>query len=770
MLGKDIAFGIRLSAGGGRLSHTAVPRLLLTASGIALAVSMLLAAASAANVVKLRGERVSAAEVVTRPIPGVAPLYHSAGYTRVRGDQIQTERVAASGASSPVPPGLSRLPAPGELVVSPALGEKLAAPDGVSLRARFPGTVVGVLGKPGLHDAGELRLYAGAEAAELAADPLTGKVYGFGGPDDGFALHTRILLLVVPLSVVLLLPLLIFVTTASRMGAAQRERRLAALRLLGVDAVRIRRIAAAESLLGAFAGLGLGGVLFLGLHAVIGRLDLFGFRVFGEDFVPSLPSAAAVVVLVPVLAMGAAVFGLRHTVVEPLGVVRHSRQVDRMVWWRWAITGAGVALLTYTFSMEKRTRDGFAMFAVGGGAALVLLGIVALLPWAVERIVGRLTGGPPSWQLAMRRLHLDSGTAGRVVAGLVVVLAGMILVQNVLTTIKATAPQPLVTAMAGAPVEIQTRQQLLTETLDRAGAAPGVSGVHVVRTVHAERRDYGSGRLQIGDCAALALRARIGSCHDGDVFAVDARPDGDEAPLAPGPVRLDPGPHTLPGHNGPEWTVPAAVRHVPATEAAPGADGFLLVTPGAMHGIDVAALGVPVGVLVTGPGRPRDLADRVADALGPLNWRVSVRAYDPASDAAADLDRQSALLREVTLTASVFVLAVATLSLFMLSVEQITERRRLLAAMVATGVPLAVLARSLLWQTALPVVAGVLLALGAGMGFTLPILRLAGSPVVVDPATLGGLLGTAVLAVLVVTGLTFPLLRRATRITSSRAE
>ncbi|MFC4079115.1 FtsX-like permease family protein [Amycolatopsis samaneae] len=752
-----------MSTGGKGQFRAALPRLALTAAGIALAVATLLAAASAGNVANSRADRLAATALVTAPKPGVRPLYLRTDDARVHGDEVWASRVAASDATSPVPPGLSRLPAPGELLVSPALAEKLASPDGAPLRARFPGTVTGEIGKAGLHDAGELRLYTGDETAELAADPLVAKVFGFGDPAGRFELGSRIFLLVVPLAVVVLLPLLIFVTTASRMGAAHRERRLAALRLLGVPAARTRRIAAAESLLGAGAGVVLGGLLFLGLRAVIGRLDLFGIRVFASDFVPPVAQAAVILALVPVLAMAAAVFGLRRTVVEPLGVVRRGRTVERMVWWRWTIIGLGLLSLAYTYSAEKRTKDGLVIFAMGAGTVLVLLGVVALLPWAVERIVGRLTGGPPSWQLAIRRLQLDSGTAGRVVSGLVVVLAGLLLAQNVLVAVRAAGAPPGTSAMPGAPVEITAGQGFLSETLDRAGAAPGVRGVHVVREVHVERRDYGSGTLQIGDCAALALRAGIGPCHDGDVFAVDGRPEGYRSPLPPGPVLLPP------GRSGPEWTVPAPVRRVPAGAAVRGADGALLVTPGALRDVDLTRLGVPATVLMTGAGPAPDLADRVTAALGTLNWRVTVRANDPAA-ASAPPDRQSAGLRAVTLAASVFVLVVAVLSLFMLSVEQITERRRLLAALTAAGVPRAVLARSLLWQTALPVVVGVVLALVAGVGLTLPVLHLSGTPVVLDPATLGGMAVVTVLGVLAVTGLTFPLLRRATRVTSPRVD
>jgi ABC-type lipoprotein release transport system permease subunit len=116
------------------------------------------------------------------------------------------------------------------------------------------------------------------------------------------------------------------------------------------------------------------------------------------------------------------------------------------------------------------------------------------------------------------------------------------------------------------------------------------------------------------------------------------------------------------------------------------------------------------------------------------------------------------------------VLAVAAMSLLMLSIEQISERRRPIAALSAAGVPIGVLARGALWQTGIPVVVGVVLAVAAGLGLTAPILRLADRPMIIDLPVLLALAGATVAAVLLVTGLTMPLLRQVTRLDTLRSE
>ena len=63
--------------------------------------------------------------------------------------------------------------------------------------------------------------------------------------------------------VVLLLPVGVFIAAAVRFGGERRDRRLAALRLVGADGRMARRIAAGEALAGALLGLVLGAGFFL---------------------------------------------------------------------------------------------------------------------------------------------------------------------------------------------------------------------------------------------------------------------------------------------------------------------------------------------------------------------------------------------------------------------------------------------------------------------------------------------------------------------------
>ncbi|MFF5986619.1 FtsX-like permease family protein [Prauserella flavalba] len=773
---RDLLLGLRLAVGGGRISGQALLRLAMTTLGVALVVAVLLPAASINTLVSEQDARQAGQVPQTETRPGVDPLYRMDWFIDSGDDYLHAVVVAPEGPDAPVPPGLERVPAPGEVVVSPAAADYLATPAGELARARIGGTVVGEVGKAGLGMAGDRVVYVGDTAERLKGEEYADAVYGFGTEPDGFAVNVTTAALVAPVAVILLLPLLIFVTTASRMGAAQRERRLAALRLLGVSGRQVRRIAAAESLVGAVAGLLLGGALFLLLRPLIGDLDLFGMRFFPEDFVPAWQLVVLIAVLVPGLAVGAAIFGLRRTIVEPLGVVRQGKPARRRMWWRWAVAVVGGLLMASTLLAEERSNAETVGLALAAGSSLLLIGVAALLPWAVEKFVAGLRGGTPAWQFAVRRLQLESGTASRVVSGLVVVLAGAILIQTLVGAVSSTEPEdsrwqaatPISAQIAGGDERLGEAARLLAGT-------DGITAVHeVVRAPLRAAGDEAGLHWQavIGDCAALAAQAELGTCADGDVFLVGGLRGQEHvaqsAEPAPGmPVRF----YSYGGDgeqaDGPQWTLPADVRRIPADKAMREVSSTLLVTRGALGGVspsDAERL-----LYVSGTGEPAAVFEAATLAVGPLSWEVDVRPTLGASESSR-LDEATRTMRGLLLVASIFVLAVAALSLLMLSIEQIVERRRPLAALSAAGVPMSVLARGSLWQNAIPVGIGVVLAVVAGIGITLPTLRYAGLGLSLDAGLIGMVCAAAVLAVLVATALTLPLLRQVTKLDGLRAE
>ncbi|EWM10589.1 integral membrane protein [Kutzneria sp. 744] len=108
--------------------------------------------------------------------------------------------------------------------------------------------------------------------------------------------------------------------------------------------------------------------------------------------------------------------------------------------------------------------------------------------------------------------------------------------------------------------------------------------------------------------------------------------------------------------------------------------------------------------------------------------------------------------------------------MLVLTLEQVRERRRPLAMLAAAGVPRSVLARSLLWQTAVPVVLGVTVAVGIGIAIAALVIRLTSLDLHIDWPTIGISTGVALVLVFVVTACSLPSLRSATRPSALRTE
>lgn len=760
----DLALGVRLSLGGGRTSRV---RLVLTGVGIGLGVAVLLAASSATTVLSERADRQAAREPVRSETASGDVLHMALWDTDYHGYSIAGRFLHGSGPDAPVPPGLPRVPGDGEVFLSPELADLLASPDGELLRERFPQRVVGTIDQSGLNAPSDLMFYAGDRtAADDGQQPIT----RFGGAASERELEPVLVVLIIVGSVALLFPVLVFVGISTRLAGAERDRRLAALRLVGAGAQRVRRIAAGEALLGAVVGLGAGAALFFAGRQFVEDVEIIGIGVFPSDLTPSLPLAATILVLVPVLAVLTSVVAMRRTVVEPLGVVRRTKPVKRVLWWRVVPIVAGTAALLTQTDAFGGTSGGGSNEVVIGGIVLLLLGIPVLLPWVVERAVVRLRGGPPSWQLAIRRLQLESGTAARVVGGVAVVLAGGIALQSVMASAQTRIverPTPesdkgrIVVSLQDSPPDATQR------TAEELARTEGVQQAYPLRsaTIKAGEDEYHM--VTIGSCDALRTQAVLPSCQEGDAFYIDPNTSGRSGhrTLQAGRRVSVPVESGDAQGSGPEWTVPPfTVVEVP-DERNLYRFG-LLVTPSLARDLPIDPDAASVLVQVD-PERP-DIAEHVRNALAPMTWRAHTSFFGEVDVSQRVQEFQS--IREALLAGSLVTLLLAGASLLVLALEQVRERRRPLAVLAASGVPRGALSRSLLWQNAVPLLLALVVSLAVGGGLAVLLLRIISQPIVLDWSGIGVLSAAAALMVVLVTVLSLPSLRRATGALGLRSE
>lgn len=212
----------------------------------------------------------------------------------------------------------------------------LKTSDGALLRERLDGPVSEIIGVPGLVGPGELLFYLGSDtlAKNGPDDYRVERVTGFGYDADREGLDPVLMLMVVLTFVALLMPVAVFIATAVRFGGERRDRRLAALRLVGADSRMVRRIAAGEALAGSLVGLVLGTGFFAVGRSLVASVSLQQRSVFPGDLDPAPWLAVLVALAVPAAAVAVTLFALRGVVIEPLGVVRTARPSRRRIWWR----------------------------------------------------------------------------------------------------------------------------------------------------------------------------------------------------------------------------------------------------------------------------------------------------------------------------------------------------------------------------------------------------------------------------------------------------
>ncbi|ONH32931.1 hypothetical protein BL253_03135 [Pseudofrankia asymbiotica] len=807
----QLLLGARLALAGG---PSAWLRTAMTGLGVGLGVALLLVAASAPAILHARhdrgADRDASSYLVGGPLaPGDTTVVAEPYETTTHGQEVSGLVVRPDGAHPPVPPGLSALPGPDQMVVSPALARLLDAPRGALLAARLPFERVGVIGAAGLAGPHELYVYIG-EPRDRRPDGAPGdgqefRIDHFGSPQRGASMPAVLTMLIIVIVAVLLLPIGAFTAAAVRFGSQARDRQLAAVRLVGADPGMTRRIAAGGALAGALAGCVAGAALFAAGRPLAQRVALFRSGVFASDIRPSPVLAALVLVAVPASAVAITLFSLRRVVIEPLGVARLAPTTRRRLWWRLAMPVIGIALLLPLHAGGSQIFGRKDQAQLAAGVVLVLVGVTVLLPWVLDAAVRRLGPGPLAWQLAVRRLQLDGATTVRAVAAVAVAVTGAIALQMVFSVVEdrftrdiTVVPGGRSTAVTRLWVDAGSPGSTAADLGQALAAAPaarqvwtwasgGMTTVDLIGGRPADSRQADShlyADLAVADCASLRRFAALPSCADGDAFlAVPETATGGGAPVVLSPEQLtgptvgalmSGAPQALPGPGtrmivgtsvagaGLAWTIPAGSRVVATRPDAPVGTA-VLATPGAV-GPELLDTLIPTGYLDVDRHEP-DAYDQAAVAAA----RVDPLAHVLTSGRTV-VDPLFGQIRTAMYVGIVAVLVMVGASLLVTMVEQLRERHRVLAVLVAFGTRRRTLATSVLWQAALPMVLGVALAVGLGMGLGAALLRMVGLPPSFDWTNIATVSVATAVVIIGTTATSLPVLYRLMRPDGLRTE
>jgi predicted lysophospholipase L1 biosynthesis ABC-type transport system permease subunit len=163
--------------------------------------------------------------------------------------------------------------------------------------------------------------------------------------------------------------------------------------------------------------------------------------------------------------------------------------------------------------------------------------------------------------------------------------------------------------------------------------------------------------------------------------------------------------------------------------------------------------------------REHDGIDRVRTLVAQRDPLASVTRLDDSIE-----PPQLSALRRLLFAGAALVLAMIGASMLVAAVEQLRERRQVLAVLSAFGTRRRTLALSVLWQTVIPVMLGLTLALATGLLLGWVLLKIIDAPIHIDWLATTGLLGAGGLVVAAVTLLSLPALVRLTRPDALRAE
>ncbi|MBL7254930.1 ABC transporter permease [Paractinoplanes lichenicola] len=741
----ELALGIRLAFPSGRHGWL---RTAMASAGVAIGAAALLLGASVPVMLDARQDRmlqrddsVGLHEVPPGQTLIVASVDSQWGSNAVRGRLIWPESPAA-----PLPPGVPAIPGDQQMYASPALQAALAGPDGDTLRRQMPYEVVGTIAPAGLSGPHEFAYYAGYKRAEALVGVNSWRVDRFGYSLDDGEPRQGTYVVVATMLATLLLPIAIFIGAALRFGADTRDRRLAAIRLVGADSRAVLRIALGESLVPAGLGLAAGTVLYLLVRSRSADLRLFDVSVFPADISPVPVLALLVVAIVLALSAGLTLLGFRGVAVEPLGVFRRSTTWNGRLWWRLLPLAASLWLLRPVLTGASNPDEERA----GIGVVLAVLALIPLVPYLVPLAARVLPSGSAAWQLASQQLRQNPAASTRAVTGIVVAVTGAIALH---ATFGAASARREVPDNPADPAYILQAPGPQTDAAMRARTArfESVDGIRAGTVakygLYGSPTSYASGHLVIGDCESLRQVATFDRCAAGDAFVVGD--PGRSITLDAG--KLDPAP-------GRKLPIPSGARpaRLVGTDAQNVTFGLLLTsTPAAVAGVRPWFVETRMFASEDAPATAAGQLRGVAAEIDPLAmFTAIVPEYD-----------KYASLRVALNLGSAVILLMMGVGLLLDVASRLHDRRRLLGVLAAVGARRSTVIWSVLLQAFVPLLAGLALAIGAGIGLGAVLMRLSQVPVTFDAAAV--LAPVAVGSALVLATTVGVLLPAARRVTST---
>jgi hypothetical protein len=760
--------GLQLTLRSGR---EAIIRLMVTGAAVAAGVAILLGVLADFHAFELTANRPNWEGTVATPArQRVAARTELWNYSDevYQGQTIERLDVAALGPDAPVPPGLTKLPGPGQYYASPALRTLLRAVPRDQLGARFPGSLAGTIGDRALTGPQELVIYVGDAPRALASLPGTIKVSKIAATSGRQVWTHYFRDAFITAALAFLFPILILIGTATKLASARREERYASLRLTGATGHDINLIATVDAVLSGLLGAAGGIAIFAAVQPTLARTAITSAVYFPADVTPTVWGYLGVFIAVPAAAAITGLLALRRVRITPFGVSRKVTPPKPRLW-RVLPLAAGVALFIAGMALTNAQRIGAATFP---GLIIVMIGLVVAGPWltwrAAELLPKLVRGAAPIF--AARRLADNPKAAFRSVSGLVLavflgtLVGGLIPAAEATTTstsratalsnvlldsflagpvcgnnVNCTGSGPTGPAASAPPSQLRMQLEGLPpgeggKLLAGLTQFAGITTVPVYSLRSDASPDFRGTYTAVVGCAGMRALDALGQC-----------PAGARAAKATAA--------SLYGDNPMDTTEPLVGRTSPAV-------------PDRFTGLYLQA----VLIKVRGPAELEVVRTYLITHTRQSVSGTAARTFGEAVQARLGVANTVQRLIDVAVALT---LIVAGCSLAVTVGGGLVERKRPFTMLRLTGTSTATLYRVVLAEAVLPLVAATVIAAGLAYGMSvLTVNRIAppGTPVPVLDHVYYLTMGTGLAAAILVVLATLPLLGRITSLDQARFE
>ncbi|WP_329118182.1 FtsX-like permease family protein [Streptomyces sp. NBC_01465] len=614
------------------------------------------------------------------------------------GQRFTRVLIADAAPDSPLPPGLSRLPKPGEAILSPA-AERAAADR--AFAALVPGRRIGQVRPAGLLGPDDLYAYIGVTSDRLGD---RAEARGWGGLSADVAVRDRFSLVPYELALIVVAPGVIYLNVCARLSAATRRRRYAALRLVGMDPRRVLRLAAGESAvagaLGTLSGLALYGVV----NRWVGPSGVIGFSWYAASSRLTVPLAVAAFVLVTVASGAIGAKNTAKALARPVEA-RFDGADRRAGWWHALPFALGIGLIGFPV-VSDALADGPPRGPASGTQGVLLIAGILLASVGVLFAVRPLLGAAARWigggrgplavRLAARRVEHESAgltwhLSGLVLLVLVACVGAGVLHQNEVASSLRTGPMTVgVEAREAAPAD---RAGLWKLPADhrwawQSSVHPQEAPATEPQTAQDWVRAFGA-TVVTADCATVREQTGrpLPECADGHVYRIAQQgeltlPQGLELKFRTGTGA------EAEDKSSALTTLKASGPTLDLGRAAAFVSGPALLSTG-----PVPALGITedtrIQFRIDGS---LAAADEFASALAKVAPAATARAGDLDLDGLEDYR-----VHRGTIDSGVWIAFLLGASAFLISaIGRASERRRDVTALVVLGVPVRTL-RAVQW-------------------------------------------------------------------------